>query len=152
MSTKRSLRPMCWLIFVVLSPTQHLDAASPVPLEQVRNAEPAAVAAAVAALPRGGTKPDRALLDALQEALTVKPAAVLRAIGDRRQMRLVCGPSVQMTYDLAENSLDERISAVASEGFTSTNSDDKKLLSACGDELQKAVEKAERRARAARAR
>jgi len=144
---------MRWLLlFGALGSTQHLGAASNESLEQVRSGDPAAVSAALAALSKRGAKPDRALLDALQEALTVKPAAVLRAIADRKHMHLVCGPSVQLAYDLAENSLDERLSAVASEEFNTTNSDDKKLLSECADELQKAVENAERRARAARAR
>jgi hypothetical protein len=67
-------------------------------------------------------------------------------------MRLVCGPSVQLTYDLAENSLNERFSAVATEEFNSTDSTDKKRFTECADELYKAIESAERRARAARAR
>jgi hypothetical protein len=92
------------------------------------------------------------LVDALQEALIVKPAAVLRAITDPGHMRLVCGPSVQLTYDLAENSLDGRFSAVASEAFNSTDSGDKKRFSECADELHKAIESAERKTRGTRAR
>ena len=154
MSTKRSVRPTAWLfLFGALSlPAQHLVAASPVPLEQVRNGEPRAVATALAALSVASAKPDRALVDALQEALIVKPTAVLRAITDPRHMRLVCGPSVQLTYDLAENSLNERFSAVATGELNSTDSDDKKRFAECADELYKAIESAERRARATRAR
>jgi hypothetical protein len=142
---------MSWLsLFVALVPTQYLGAASPVPFEQVRNGEPRAVSAALAELSKSVAKPDRALLDALQEALIVKPAAVLRAFTDPRHVRLVCGPSVQLTYDLAENSLNERFSAVASADFNSKNSSDKKLFTECADELQKAIESMEQRGSRAR--
>jgi len=148
----RSLRRTFWLLFFgALIPTQHLVAAPPVPLEQVRDGEPTAVRSALAALSKT-TKPDRALVDALQEALVVKPAAVLRVITDARHMRLVCGPSVQLTYDLAENSLNERFSAVASEEINSTDLGDKKRFRECADELHKAIESAERATRETRAR
>jgi len=144
---------MFWLLFFgVVFPRQYLGAASPVPLDQVRNGEPRAVSAALAALSKGGATPDRALVDALQEALIVKPAAILRAITDPRHMRLVCGPSVQLTYDLAENSLNERFSAIASEEFNSTDSGDKKHFTECADELHKAIESAKHRAGGTRAR
>src|SRR5947209_5806238 len=115
MSTRHSLGATIWffLLGVLSLQAQHLNAASPVPLEQVRNGEPGAISAALAALSKSNAKPDRDLVDALQEALIVKPITVLRAITDPRHMRLVCGPSVQQTYDLAENSMNERYSAVA---------------------------------------
>jgi hypothetical protein len=154
MSTKRSVGATLWFFLpgVLSLAAQHLHAASPVPLEQVRNGEPGAVSAALAALSKSKAKPDRDLVDALQEALIVKPTTVLRAITDPQHMRLVCGPSVQQTYDLAENSLNERFSAVATEQLNSTDRDDKKRFTECGDELYRAIESAERRARATRAR
>lgn len=154
MSTERTVGITSWIVLLAVLglPLQQLNAASPVPLEQVRNGEPTAVRAALGALPKGSVKSDRAVVDALQEALIVKPTTVLRAINDRRHMRLVCGPSVQQTYDLAENSLNERFNAVATEQINSTDPDDKKRFTECGDELYKAIESAERRARATRAR
>ena len=139
MSTHRGIRTRSRLLVVAaLVAAPHLRAASPVPLEQVRGGDPEALRIALLALPHGKGKVDRALLDALQEALIVKPTTVLRAIAHPRQMRLVCGPSVQESYDLIENSLVERQSAVVTALINSSDPNDKKRFSECADELDKA--------------
>src|SRR5712691_9067834 len=52
---------------------------------------------------------------AFEDALIAAPVTTIRSIGPQsRILRLICGSSAHPQYDLAENSINERLSAVAS--------------------------------------
>src|SRR4051812_35399026 len=96
-------------------------------LEKVRDGDRVAIEAVLNA-----GNPGREVIGALQEALALEPVTVLRAIGRSRHRALVCGKSVQESYDLAQNSYDERQSAIGTALFSSTgNANDKARLKAC---------------------
>lgn len=103
-------------------------------LEKARDGDPAAIEAVLAA-----STPSREVIDALQEALALKPVTVLRAVKRSRHRQLVCGKSVQETYDLAQSSYDERQSAVGSAiGNNMGNANDQARLKACANSLDRA--------------
>lgn len=107
-------------------------------LERVKNGDADALAMAATQLAHGNAQ-RRQLLEALQEALIVKPIAVVSAVPGDRELRLVCGVSVQETYDLAQNSLDERESAVLTAGLQVRDSELSRRLDLCANELAKAA-------------
>lgn len=118
--------------------TAEVNAVSSEELEKVRRGDPSAMQAALSELESGSGKPDPALLDALHEGLIAKPTEVLRSLRGRKHLRLVCGSAPHLTYDLAENSIDERLSAVGTALIDITDPGDKKRLHDCADELDRA--------------
>jgi hypothetical protein len=107
-------------------------------LEKVSRGEPRAIHAALWELDRRSQEPDAVLLDALHQGLIAKPTEVLRTLRDRKHLSLVCGSAPHLTYDLAENSIDERLSAVGTALFDIADPDDKKRLHDCADQLDRA--------------
>jgi len=133
---------------VVLFLAAEVSAMPSAALEKIRNGDSSAIRIALSDLDSRGRKPDRALLDALHEGLIARPVEVLRAIGDGKHLRLICGPAPHLTYDLAENSLSERLSAVGTALFEITDPEDKKRLHSCADELDRAENRLRRATRA----
>jgi hypothetical protein len=84
----------------------------------------------------------RDLRVALEEALITEPKIVLTTLsGNLLMVSIVCGPSAQPSYDLATNSISERLSAVLSLRLQEDRGERTPLLSAidqCADALEQA--------------
>jgi hypothetical protein len=118
--------------------TAQLSAMSSEVLEKVSRGDPSAIRAALSEVDGRSKKPDEALVNALHEGVIARPIEVLRILGGRKHVRLVCGSAPHLTYDLAENSILERLSAVGTALIAITDPDDRKRLNGCADELDRA--------------
>jgi hypothetical protein len=123
---------------VLLLVTAELSAMSSEVLERVSRGDPSAIRAALSEVDSRSKRLDEALVNALHEGLIARPIEVLRILGGRRHVRLVCGSAPHLTYDLAENSILERLSAVGTALIDITDPEDKKRLNSCADELDRA--------------
>jgi len=86
---------------------------------------------------------------ALEDALIAAPVTTTRSISPRSpNLRVICGPSAHLEYHLAENSIDQRLSAVASvlvqENPSLTDASLRTRLNRCADMLQRADEQLRR--------
>ncbi len=95
----------------------------------------------------GAAKSD--LRIAFEDALIAGPVITIRSISSRSpNLRVICGPSAHLEYHLAENSIDERLSAVASvlvqENPRLTDASLRTRLNRCADMLQQADERLRR--------
>jgi hypothetical protein len=89
----------------------------------------------------GNTRFDLRL--AFEEALASAPIVTIDAISPASpNLRVICGPSAHRSYDLSENSIDQRFSAVGTaltlEPSSAINATVREKLTKCGDFLQAA--------------
>ncbi len=97
-------------------------------------------------LPHAKGRQRRDLRLAFEEALAGSPKRTVASISSiSPNLSVVCGPSAHETYDLSENSIDQRISAIGSALLMlDPKTDDPRLwdrLSKCGDFLDAADQK-----------